>query len=440
VFDNLIGQDEVRSLLEGDLRGGSLPPSLLFSGPPASGKLTTALELARILSCEGADRGAWSCPCSSCARHRSLAHPDLLLFGRRSFPEEIPVALETLLKTPGKAGAYLFLRALRKLEKRFDPTLYEGEETKLAKAAPLVADIEERLALVDPGAELWREDAEGRARLEKAAADLLPVARKLEALVTDMPPVSQVRSAELWCRLAPWGRRKTVIIENAEAMNDSARNALLKILEEPPRSLTFVLVSSRRPAMMRTILSRVRTYAFSARDASASALVLEKVFRAGGAASLEGSGPALLSIDGWLASKRPFPPARARDLAGYLLAATFAEAEARGASLGPGLADRAASARGEGPDIPGALALILSETKELGQRDETYDQSFAALLEALEDLLGELLREPALAARDLDRASRAAGILRETRARRETYNLSASLLLESLAWKLAEVQ
>ena len=62
-------------------------------------------------------------------------------------------------------------------------------------------------------------------------------------------------------------------------MMDAARNALLKILEEPPEQTTFVLTTSRRQAIIPTILSRLRPYRFVQRDAAAARQVLVRVFR-----------------------------------------------------------------------------------------------------------------------------------------------------------------
>lgn len=95
----------------------------------------------------------------------------------------------------------------------------------------------------------------------------------------DSIPVSQVRNASSWARLSPSGRRKVLVIENADRMQDSARNAFLKVLEEPPEDVVFVLTTARRGAIMPTILSRVRTYAFTERPAAAEAEVISRVFQ-----------------------------------------------------------------------------------------------------------------------------------------------------------------
>src|SRR4029453_9163397 len=48
------------------------------------------------------------------------------------------------------------------------------------------------------------------------------------------------------------GRRRVVIIDEAEAMVDAAQNALLKTLEEPPPASVFVLISSMPDALLPT--------------------------------------------------------------------------------------------------------------------------------------------------------------------------------------------
>lgn len=50
--------------------------------------------------------------------------------------------------------------------------------------------------------------------------------------------------------------RRVFIINNADTMNESAQNALLKILEEPPEYATFILIVSNKEKILNTIKSR----------------------------------------------------------------------------------------------------------------------------------------------------------------------------------------
>lgn len=61
----------------------------------------------------------------------------------------------------------------------------------------------------------------------------------------------------------PYGmRRKVFIIRDAESLTEVAANAMLKILEEPPEYVTFILISSNPAAIPETVLSRCQMIPF----------------------------------------------------------------------------------------------------------------------------------------------------------------------------------
>jgi DNA polymerase-3 subunit delta' len=69
--------------------------------------------------------------------------------------------------------------------------------------------------------------------------------------------VAAVREAIAWSQQTPSrGREKLVLIQPAQAMNAVTANALLKTLEEPPRSLRLVLCTSDPELLLPTIRSR----------------------------------------------------------------------------------------------------------------------------------------------------------------------------------------
>lgn len=75
--------------------------------------------------------------------------------------------------------------------------------------------------------------------------------------------VDQARRAVSQASLAPLeGQRKVFFFAEAGAMNDEAANALLKTLEEPTGSTTFVLVAESEDDLPDTIASRSRTVVF----------------------------------------------------------------------------------------------------------------------------------------------------------------------------------
>ena len=273
MFENIIGHQRIVSQLTQEVEHKMLPGGLLFYGDPYSGKLSTALELARVLTCK--QTGKWSCSCSSCRQHRVLDHPYLLMLGSRYFNEEIAAAADTLQHSRSEGARFLFIRAVRKLTRRFDPMLWEGNESKLKKIQDSVTKLEEELENFYPEVELPEES-----KLEKSLKKISSYCMELEKVVPrDTIPIDQVRAVNLWVHTSSSDQSKVVILENADKMGDASRNALLKTLEEPPGGTYFILLSARKGRILPTILSRVRHYYFPQRSSDLAAQVLQKIFR-----------------------------------------------------------------------------------------------------------------------------------------------------------------
>jgi DNA polymerase-3 subunit delta' len=60
------------------------------------------------------------------------------------------------------------------------------------------------------------------------------------------------------------GRKRVVIVDEADALVDAAQNALLKTLEEPPPSSMFVLIAARPDVLLPTVRSRCIRLTFAA--------------------------------------------------------------------------------------------------------------------------------------------------------------------------------
>jgi DNA polymerase-3 subunit gamma/tau len=108
-------------------------------------------------------------------------------------------------------------------------------------------------------------------------------ALKLEAEgIAETIPVLQIRNASYWLRHKPTGKKKVLIIENADQMQDASRNSLLKILEEPPESAALILTSSRPQTLLPTILSRLRQYVFVKRSDESEKEIIRRVYKDSG--------------------------------------------------------------------------------------------------------------------------------------------------------------
>jgi DNA polymerase-3 subunit delta' len=75
--------------------------------------------------------------------------------------------------------------------------------------------------------------------------------------------IDQVRNISRQLRFAPLeGNWRIVIINDAQAMNLEASNAMLKILEEPPKRTVIVLTATQTTDLLPTIVSRCQQIAF----------------------------------------------------------------------------------------------------------------------------------------------------------------------------------
>ncbi len=98
-------------------------------------------------------------------------------------------------------------------------------------------------------------------------ADLLHIARYFDEAKGKLDKslkVEALRKIEPFLRkTSSEGGWRIVIIEDADTMNRSAQNAILKILEEPPANVLIMLIAHRPGMLIPTIRSRARVIPFS---------------------------------------------------------------------------------------------------------------------------------------------------------------------------------
>lgn len=198
MFETVIGQAQAKQTLESMLRSGSIPHALLFAGPNGVGKTELAIAFAARLLCEKGP--AANChECSGCRRAMRLEHPDLhLLFPFRGYPEKKDKQAEWVDE--------LIAHRNRLANEPYAPIIYEEARVIVRKLA---------------------DDA--REQLMQGSLE---------------------------------GGRKVCIILMAEKMHSATANSLLKILEEPPSNVHFILTAERLSDVLPTIVSRCSVIPF----------------------------------------------------------------------------------------------------------------------------------------------------------------------------------
>ena len=210
-WKNIIGQQQQIHVLQKALETGRFAHAYLFTGPEGSGKESVAFEIASLLNCRnsGQNNQAGSCgTCPDCMQISSFMHPNV----------EYLFPVESALLDPGDSA--------KKENKRFT----EAKD---------------------------RYDA----LLEKKQQNpyFAPAMERSMGILTEQIITLQHKALFMPNK----GSKKLFIISQAERLHPSAANKLLKLLEEPPAHVVFILVSSRPETLLPTIRSRCQVVKFS---------------------------------------------------------------------------------------------------------------------------------------------------------------------------------
>ena len=194
LFNDVIGQKDLKLELIEMINTERVPHAQLFLGPSGSGKLAVAIAFAQYLLCEG-DKKEDACgKCPSCSKVQKFIHPDLHF----SFP---------FVGAKNTSNNFL-------------------SEWRLALKDNPYMDINQWLQLI--GA----ENKQGNINKDEC----LNIIRKLS-----------LKSFE--------SEFKVLIMWLPEYLGKEG-NRLLKLIEEPPENTFFILVAENQELILNTILSR----------------------------------------------------------------------------------------------------------------------------------------------------------------------------------------
>lgn len=224
MWKNIIGQQQVTEKLRSIFLSGKTGHAYLFEGTDGVGKDATAIEFAKLLNCTQRINGNEACDkCDSCRKIATF----------RSEYFKIVVALP----------------ASKTDESESDPV------DKLA-----AADFDEYMEQLA----LKSENPYHRINISGANNIRINSIRDL---------VSKIYLS------APAGYTKVFLISEADKMRQEASNALLKILEEPPKNSLIILTTSKVNSLPQTIIGRCQRIHFEPLEES---IIIDKLLAVGG--------------------------------------------------------------------------------------------------------------------------------------------------------------
>lgn len=209
-FDLVIGQDEAKRRLRQLADEQRIPHALMFTGPEGCGKMAMALAFASYLLGERWDGKSLLASQGQVANAEAMlakwSHPDLLF----SYP---------VIK-PKNAGS----------DHKTTSDDYAREWRQMLAAGPYFS--------MDQWMTLMKAENQ-QAVIYEAESDRLTHKLNMKSSM---------------------GGYKVSLVWLPERMNATCANKLLKLLEEPPQSTVFLLVSERPEQLLETIRSRVQQF------------------------------------------------------------------------------------------------------------------------------------------------------------------------------------
>ncbi len=147
-------QNRVFSLIGRMISSGTLPPSLLFTGPEGSGKELAAVGLAAKVNC--IDPGG-SADCSACAKVRRLEHPDVHLIYPVPYSDpdkSMPIVIESRRENFFNCGEFgnkarsIGIGSIRRIIETLSKQPYEGKRAVVILFEAHLATVEAQNAFL----------------------------------------------------------------------------------------------------------------------------------------------------------------------------------------------------------------------------------------------------------------------------------------------------
>lgn len=208
MWNKIIGQKRVISILKNIHKSGRIPHSFVFHGIEGVGKDAVAIEFAKLINCDSPDDVNGACDeCKYCRQTNSL-----------------------------NSSVFKFITAMPASRKETD----DGDNP-----ASGLSDADAEIL----STELRRKSEDYYHRINMPKANTIRI-----------DSIRQVRR-EIY--LTPdRGKKKIFLISNADLMNQNSENAFLKILEEPPGESVIILTTSRINSLLPTVVGRCQKIKF----------------------------------------------------------------------------------------------------------------------------------------------------------------------------------
>lgn len=294
---------------------GRIPHAVLFSGPAGSGKLTLALEMARLFLCQVSETTTRPCGnCLACRETDTLRYPDLLMFSSRDIMPEVRALTALIPRSFGSpAGQALLIKAVRRLFYRVVNRI-SGGFFKTGEASKFEEEDQERIVWLERSlTELPAQDpAKGADGLRGVLEEIVELDSTVQHGILPMAGIQEI--IRILSRRPLLGERRVVLIEGIDTFRVEGVNAFLKTLEEPAAGTLIIMTCPGLDSVLPTIRSRAAVLPFRRPGASLLQTIARDVYGCSDAGESDGG----LDLWGYLESQGETARSLQADLSRFL--------------------------------------------------------------------------------------------------------------------------
>lgn len=214
MWKNVFGQEKVKEILTNIVKSGKISHAYIFYGNEGIGKDAMAFEFSKLLNCDNPINGVEACDiCKSCLEIKNF-----------------------------KSGVFKYVIALPTSKNDSDENANPIEKLEKEDFANYLSEIEYK-------------------SIDNYHKISLPKANDIR--------ISSIRQIKKEIYLTgKSGKKKVFVISKCDRMNQNSANALLKILEEPPKDSVLILTTSKINSLLPTIIGRCQKIKFAGIDRS----------------------------------------------------------------------------------------------------------------------------------------------------------------------------
>ncbi|PKL03061.1 MAG: hypothetical protein CVV53_10220, partial [Spirochaetae bacterium HGW-Spirochaetae-9] len=187
---------ESSTLLSQQIAAQVFPQAILFSGARYGGRLTLAMETARVLSCQ--DDGAGWCTCTSCKQFATYGMSNVVVVGTRDHKSRIEAALVNFAELRTEESRRQLVRTMRIMLLQYHGALLESADQKGSSAFDAASNVDEALMEIESAS-----PGDFPRLAEMIRSVLKPLYAQFKRTVT--LSIGQVRSLQEWTMQTSFG-------------------------------------------------------------------------------------------------------------------------------------------------------------------------------------------------------------------------------------------